>query len=280
MFPSLKSSVIFIYINGILLSIGSIEYLTCFLVYYYYYHQIVLFLGLLSIYSIRNYLLIYLIEQGTLNKKNINDRHEINERYYGEFHLSLITTTSIETLTHMYIYSYMAFRFDLSYSILYDLVMFIPISFLFEILFDFFHYWGHRILHHPLVYIYSHKIHHRFLRPKAITTFYQDPIDLFITNSVPTFLGMSMIPYMSHLLFHWIIIYKNFIEISGHCGKISYPSSSFPQCVWLPRILGIELYTENHDMHHSINNCNYAKRFSLWDKVFGTYRQFQYETVK
>jgi sterol desaturase/sphingolipid hydroxylase (fatty acid hydroxylase superfamily) len=64
--------------------------------------------------------------------------------------------------------------------------------------------------------------------------------------------------------------YKTYIEIAGHCGKeINTPS--FPQFIWIPRFFDMELYTANHDLHHSSNNCNYSKRFSLWDKVFGTY---------
>lgn len=72
-------------------------------------------------------------------------------------------------------------------------------------------------------------------------------------------------------MFHFIVVYKNFIEISGHSGKILYPTTSFPQFMWLPKWLNIELYCEDHDNHHFINNCNYSKRFSLWDKVFNTY---------
>jgi sterol desaturase/sphingolipid hydroxylase (fatty acid hydroxylase superfamily) len=69
-----------------------------------------------------------------------------------------------------------------------------------------------------------------------------------------------------------IIVYKNFIEISGHSGKKLYPTSCFSQFKWLPQWLNIELYTEDHDLHHSLNNCNYGKRFSLWDKLFNTYK--------
>lgn len=68
-----------------------------------------------------------------------------------------------------------------------------------------------------------------------------------------------------------MLVYKTFIEVSGHTGK-QVKSSSFPLCIWLPRIFGIELYTEQHHLHHLNSNCNYSKRFSLWDKMFGTYR--------
>ena len=75
--------------------------------------------------------------------------------------------------------------------------------------------------------------------------------------------------------FNLIITYKLFIEISGHIGKKIYPTSCFSQFMWLPKLLEIELYTEDHDLHHSMNNCNYSKRFSFWDKLFGTYKSFR-----
>jgi sterol desaturase/sphingolipid hydroxylase (fatty acid hydroxylase superfamily) len=115
-------------------------------------------------------------------------------------------------------------------------------------------------------------MHHTFPHPIAINAFYQDPIDLLITNSLPTYVALSLIPSISYFEWNVMLIYKNFIEIAGHSGKKSYPISSFPQFIWLPKWLGMELYTEDHDLHHSLNNCNYSKRFSLWDKAFGTYR--------
>jgi sterol desaturase/sphingolipid hydroxylase (fatty acid hydroxylase superfamily) len=57
-----------------------------------------------------------------------------------------------------------------------------------------------------------------------------------------------------------------------YASKKLYPSGSFSQCVWIPRAFNISLYTEDHTLHHSNNNCNYSKRFSLWDKAFGTYK--------
>ena len=80
-----------------------------------------------------------------------------------------------------------------------------------------------------------------------------------------------MIPTISYTQFSFMVIYKNFVEISGHCGKQLHPTSSFSQCMWVPKMMNIELYAEDHDLHHSLHNCNYAKRFSLWDKLFWTY---------
>jgi sterol desaturase/sphingolipid hydroxylase (fatty acid hydroxylase superfamily) len=67
------------------------------------------------------------------------------------------------------------------------------------------------------------------------------------------------------------MIYKVYLEISGHLGMY-LTSNSFVQFVWLPRIFGIEMYAKDHYLHHAHNNCNYAKRFTIWDKLFGTYK--------
>ena len=159
----------------------------------------------------------------------------------------------------------------------YDILFFIPVSFLFEIIFDFFHYWTHRMVHmNAFLYINFHKKHHLYIYPTTILEFYHDPIDLILTNSIPFLLTIFIISCMyipiSLFTLNMLIVYKTYIEISGHTGKRLYPSGSFPQFIWLPKLLGIQLYTENHDYHHTHTNCNFSKRFTLWDKVFGTYK--------
>ncbi|HDY86814.1 MAG TPA: hypothetical protein ENH82_01720 [bacterium] len=54
-------------------------------------------------------------------------------------------------------------------------------------------------------------------------------------------------------------------------GKEMDKSSSCPQFYWLPKWLGWELKPADHYKHHTHFNCNYSKRFSLWDRTFGTY---------
>jgi lathosterol oxidase len=190
--------------------------------------------------------------------------------YKHEFHVNVVTTTAVECVTHLFIISTHVIDYYSN-----EIIYFIPVSFAFEIIFDFFHYIGHRLVHHKYLYKYIHKKHHKFKHPIAITTFYQDPFDLLITNSIPTVLTLLIFP-VSTVQFHFIVVYKSFIEIGGHTGTISYPSCSFPQFIWLPKILHIELYSEDHDLHHSLNNCNYSKRFSLWDKLFGTFTKYDY----
>jgi sterol desaturase/sphingolipid hydroxylase (fatty acid hydroxylase superfamily) len=66
-------------------------------------------------------------------------------------------------------------------------------------------------------------------------------------------------------------MFKTFIEISGHAGTYN-KNSSFNQCIWIPKLFGIELYARDHYIHHEKFDYNYAKRFTIWDKAFGTYK--------
>mmetsp|Transcript_17791 Transcript_17791/g.31690 ORF Transcript_17791/g.31690 Transcript_17791/m.31690 type:complete len:313 (+) Transcript_17791:188-1126(+) len=157
-------------------------------------------------------------------------------------------------------------------------LVFVIKSFAFEILFDFFHYWGHRIAHEiPRLYRF-HRSHHKYLHPTPLATYQQHPFDIVFTNLLPnvaavvllrTFLGIQLNSFEYSLL----MSYKVFVEIAGHAG-IETTATSFPQCAPLPEALGIELHTDDHDLHHSFPGmaCNYAKRFTLWDRVFGTYK--------
>ena len=157
---------------------------------------------------------------------------------------------------------------------------FLPLNlFLFELVFDLVHYTTHRLSH--TVYYGFHKIHHWHAHPTLIDTFCHHPVDLFLMDCVPILVAFWVFSdVFDAFQVQLILVYNSFIEISGHSGKSSrrknnpgYHTGCFPLCIWLPRLLCIELITEDHDLHHSTHTCNYGKRFSLWDKLFFTYRR-------
>jgi len=92
---------------------------------------------------------------------------------------------------------------------------------------------------------------------------------LILLECIPTLISSYIMKFNSFEI-QLVLVYKSFIEISGHSGK-DIKSGSFPICIWLPKLFNIELFTKQHDLHHSKFFYNYSKRFSLWDKVFGTY---------
>ncbi|KAJ8604962.1 hypothetical protein CTAYLR_006890 [Chrysophaeum taylorii] len=154
---------------------------------------------------------------------------------------------------------------------------FLYVSFGFEVIFDLFHYWTHRACHsHPWLVKY-HAVHHRHhagLEPAS--TYDQAALDVFVCNALPAMAALGVIVRAVGPLSRrdWSLLwtYKSYVEVAGHAGVHSR-ATSFPQCVWLPRVLGIALRTVDHDLHHSSRgrSGNYAKRFTLWDKLFGTY---------
>jgi sterol desaturase/sphingolipid hydroxylase (fatty acid hydroxylase superfamily) len=261
---SLKSLKNYININSFLLSFSYLNFLS-------FFASQSLFLSFITIF-LRNYILVKIIDHNLKDKNAIQTKIRINpiEEYYGEFTWFMAKASVVETFTYQSLHYLELLNYESS---LYDLLFFIPYSFVFEIIFDLFHYLTHRYIHfNKYLYRHTHKIHHTHNYPISIITFYQHPLDLLITNSIPTIIAIYCLPNISLFMYSMISIYKTYIEICGHTGKQTFPTSSFPQFIWLPKILQIELYTEDHDLHHTRNNCNYAKRFALWDKVFNTYQ--------
>ena len=64
--------------------------------------------------------------------------------------------------------------------------------------------------------------------------------------------------------------YKVFVEVTGHVGS-DFNGRSFPLCPYIPYYLGIDIGTAAyHSLHHKFYTVNFSKRFTLWDRVFGT----------
>jgi len=265
--PSYKSIKTFFSINTFLLLFSVLQYsiIEYILVNNINFYYVLMFF----IYLFKNYGLLYFVTNISQHKEPLYPNYTIKENYRHEFDANVIISTAIETSTTLLILSYYPFN---ETKLITNIIYFIPTSFLFELIFDFFHYIGHSTLHKKELYKYFHKKHHTYTHPSAIITFYQDPVDIVVTNSIPFALTLLIVPKITLFEYTAIIIYKTYGEICGHVGKKCYPTSSFCQFIWLPKLLNIELYGEEHDLHHSLNNCNYSKRFSIWDKIFGTFK--------
>jgi sterol desaturase/sphingolipid hydroxylase (fatty acid hydroxylase superfamily) len=219
----------------------------------------------------KNYLLINMIEYSIENKNKISDLN--NPIVINQAHQNILSSTIIETLTCYVIKNYFVNQSDTI-----NILLFIPKTFLFEFIFDIFHYCAHRLEHqNKFLYQNFHKKHHNYNNINSYVTFCQSPIDLILSNSLPQIATLFIMPKFSSLEYTLIKMYLSYGEIGGHNGHYTYPTSSFSQFIWLPKFLNIELYSEDHYLHHSLNNCNYGKRFSFCDKLFGTYSSIVYK---
>lgn len=239
-------------INTTLIGLSLIQY------YSFIYKSI--FLNLNAILILRNILLIKIIDYGFKNKKYINNDKNKTETINNFYYLCMCSFFDSIVIYNFYNTFYDTFHYE----------YIIPYIFLFELFFDFLHYITH-ILMHKIPFLYKfHKIHHSVKYPKSILTFKHHPVDYIFTNVIPMLFCIYVFK-CTNLLIFIIYTYKTHIEIGGHCGKINN-TPSFPICPLIPKYLNISLYTIDHDNHHTKNNCNYSKRFKLWDKIFNTAR--------
>lgn len=262
--------------NGILISISILQY---YVLQVYgknlsSYSQMLL---LLANTITKNFLLLNMVNFIYKKIKPIEGEKRIvaKEKFKYEFASNVVIASIMESVV-----TYNVKKLCVNNNDIYnDLLMFIPVSFVFELIFDFFHYTAHRYMHvNKFLYKYCHKKHHKFSHPTPILAFYQDPFDLLLSNTLPTYVTAYIMTQlfkynMSFQMFLMINTYKTFTEITGHAGKEKENASicGFIQCIWLPKIFNIGLFVRNHDLHHTQNNCNYSKRFSIWDKLFGTF---------
>jgi methylsterol monooxygenase/4-alpha-methyl-delta7-sterol-4alpha-methyl oxidase len=127
---------------------------------------------------------------------------------------------------------------------------------------DFFFYWGHRLLHHPKLYPYIHKIHHKWNHTVIISNEFSHPFEYIIAN-LPAACGPKLLGKNMHMTTLWMWIVMRVGEsLDSHCG---YEFS------WSPyRLLPLSGSSQYHDFHHSNNVGNYGSYFTFWDTLFKT----------
>lgn len=159
-------------------------------------------------------------------------------------------------------------------NIWYNIVTFIPVTFLFEIIYDLVFYIHHYMSHkNKTIYRLLHKTHHQHHNNiNIISLYYTDPIDIII-NVIYIILISYLVPIYELQFFIWVF-HKLVVELAGHSGTDDN-HSCFSQFIFIPRLLDIDLNKGDHFLHHLSSTYNYSKRFSLWDKVFGTYHQYK-----
>lgn len=192
------------------------------------------------------------------------------------FHMIVVVGT-MEALGCL-IYSQHWLDEDLRESYSLQLVKFIPMSFAWELTFDFVHYWGHRLCHsNKTLYKYIHQDHHLHDAPGPLSGYAISVPDFLLTNIIPGLVAFSLFSFRwTTFQFHLLFAYKSLLEVGGHSGLTTGAKEtdaiSFYQFWPFGKFTDLSLQTRDHDLHHSHYNLNYSKRFKIWDVVFGTYQ--------
>ncbi|OJD31650.1 c-5 sterol desaturase [Diplodia corticola] len=136
----------------------------------------------------------------------------------------------------------------------YDMIQF-PFFIIFT---DFCIYWIHRWLHHPKVYKYLHKPHHKWIMPSPFASHAFHPLDGF-AQSLPYHVFPFIFP-LQKFAYVALFAFVNIWTVMIHDGE--YIAES-------PVINGAACHT----MHHLYFNYNYGQYTTLWDRLGGSYRK-------
>lgn len=130
---------------------------------------------------------------------------------------------------------------------------------------DFTYYASHRIVHRfPALYKFVHKHHHGEAEPIRgwADTCNAHPTDFFYTGFCTS--PMSVLWLMPQDSVHIVAIgaclwVNSFVGSLGHCR------------------LDLNVFffnTRFHAGHHGRSDCNFAQNIELWDRMFGTYKDY------
>ncbi|KAH7102636.1 fatty acid hydroxylase [Auriculariales sp. MPI-PUGE-AT-0066] len=125
---------------------------------------------------------------------------------------------------------------------------------------DYLIYWIHRILHHPTIYKYIHKPHHKWLIPTPFASHAFHPLDGYL-QGVPYHVFAFLFPFhrITYLILFvvvnfWAIFIHDSDMITGHAleNVINGPA--------------------HHTLHHLYFTVNYGQYFTWADKAGGSYK--------
>lgn len=134
---------------------------------------------------------------------------------------------------------------------------------------DTYFYWTHRMMHHPNLFPYFHKIHHLSHNPTPWAAFAFHPLEAVVEAGVLVFMVM-LIP-MHPIAIFLFLIFMVVMNVLGHTGYEIFPPN------FLKTRLGRWQNTPtHHTMHHQFGKGNYGLYFNFWDRWMKTnFRQYE-----
>jgi sterol desaturase/sphingolipid hydroxylase (fatty acid hydroxylase superfamily) len=162
------------------------------------------------------------------------------------------------------------------YTLIYDKISDMPLWYygvsmlLMLILHDFYFYCTHRLMHHPRLYRYIHKVHHTSTNPSPWTAYAFHPLEAVVEAGIITLIAVTIPAHRSAIAFFFVfqIIYN----VYGHTGYELWPKNFHRTCIG--RFINTSVA---HNMHHKKFHGNYGLYTLVWDRLFGTIRD-DYDT--
>jgi len=210
------------------------------------------------------FLFFYSFFSGRLEKSRIQKRLAKKKDLIREVLHSLSTTIVFTVIAFVILFT--PFK---QYTLMYDNLHDYPSWYLWVslalslVIHDTYFYWMHRMLHHPKIYRYTHKLHHQSVTPSPWASYSFSILEAIAEGMVLVVL-VFILP-MHHLTIILFTVVGLAINVYGHLGYEIAPRSL--RNSWLFEILNTSTH---HNLHHSRFNGNYGLYFRFWDRVMGT----------
>lgn len=128
---------------------------------------------------------------------------------------------------------------------------------------DTYFYWTHRAMHHPKLYAFFHKAHHKSTDPSPLTAFAFHPAEAVVEYGMSIILPFIMPLHISVIIAWQLVDMLN--NVLGHLGYELYPAG------WTKTpVLRYLTTSTHHNIHHEQFDGNYGLYFTWWDKWMGT----------
>ncbi|MEM6973271.1 MAG: sterol desaturase family protein [Pseudomonadota bacterium] len=127
-------------------------------------------------------------------------------------------------------------------------------------------YWRHRLHHATELFWRMHRLHHADEEIDTRTAFRFHPFEVALAVLVDLGVVFTLgVPPAAIVVFFAVVV---FFDIWEHASVATPP--------WTRRLLPVFVTPEMHRMHHgddpALYNANFGIVFSLWDRLFGTFR--------
>jgi sterol desaturase/sphingolipid hydroxylase (fatty acid hydroxylase superfamily) len=222
-----------------------------------------------------NLILFYLLATGfafmllTINNglKSVQERKPLYKDYIREIKnsiFSLFLFTSIASIlykTNILKYTTLYYNIE-EHGWLYYFILIL----LMFLMYDFYFYLIHRLLHNKNIFNLIHLVHHKSKFVSPLSSLSMHPIEA-ILNHLALVMLFFILPIHTTHVYIWVsftIVYTTYL----HLGVEIYPQK------FLNTRVGKLIYTATeHAKHHSFFKGNYGFYTLIWDKTFKTYRK-------
>ena len=223
------------------------------------------------------FLVFYYIKKNVWLFKKIQVKFPAISDYRREFLFSVSTSLIFAVLGYLFFFGPVA-KYTFIYKDIHahSLIYFFFSVVLTLIVHDTYFYWTHRLMHHPRLFKYFHKVHHLSTNPSPWAAMAFHPLEAVVEFGI-----IAVVPFLFPIhplaiaLFLLIMMIYN---VYGHLGFELYPRGFSQSKVgkWINTSV-------NHNQHHEYFTGNYGLYFLLWDRWMGTLRQDydqRYDEVK